>query len=195
MVAAPLSNMEALSFPSENEMYPSYLKNLLASSGVNTSLIFTNDARANILESRLSQETDSNLLTPLYNQFNGFMNYHANKMTKKFKFAFEFEGTRFSTDREERQNQQKDLMERGIILPKKIGAAYGIKPQNLRRMMEQAKADGFADSLTPILMANQIGKESKGGRPPMSDSEIGDAGAQTKESGSNISKPKLGKAS
>jgi hypothetical protein len=29
----------------------------------------------------------------------------------------------------------------------------------------------------------------------MSDSEIGDAGAQTKESGSNISKPKLGKAS
>jgi len=184
--AAPLNNMQGISFATDNAMYPTYLKNLLAASGVNTSLIFTSDARPNQLESQLSLNTDEQLMMSLYPQFNAFLKYNVNKLTKKFKWDFEFEGTRFFTNRDERLNRQKELLAYGIVLPQKISAAIGMKPQNFRRQMEEAKANGFVDSLTPIVQAAQ--QASDGGRPRKSNSELGDAGAQTREDGGNLSK-------
>ena len=188
-IAAPLENISPISFDGNDEMYPSYLKNTLAASGVNTSLIFTSNQRANILESNLSLQSDLFLMYKLYPQFSQFLNYHINKRTKKYKWNFMFEGSNFSIDRESRWNTQMDLMERGIVLPQKISSALGMKPHHLRKMMEQSEAEGFIDKLTPIIQSNQLSKDSAG-RPSMSDSEIGDAGAQTKEAGSNISKTK-----
>lgn len=186
VAAAPLNNIQGISFPTDNAMYPTYLKNLLAASGVNTSLIFTSDARPNQLESQLSLNTDEQLMMALYPQFNAFLRYNVNKLTKKFKWDFEFEGTKFFTNREERLNRQKDLLEFGIVLPQKIAAAVGMKPQNFRRQMEEAKENGFVESLTPIVKASQ--SPSDGGRPRKDNGKLGDAGAQTREQGSNISK-------
>lgn len=185
--AAPLQNIQGISFTAENELYPTYLKNMLAASGVNTSLIFTSDTRPNQLESQLSLNTDEQLMMNLYPQFNAFLKYQINKLTKRFKWDFEFEGTKFFTNRNERLDRQKDLILNGIVLPQKIAAAIGMKPQNFRRQMEEAKANGFVDSLTPILQATQLSPEGAG-RPTKSDSELGDSGAQTQESGGNLSR-------
>ena len=187
-VAAPLENIEAQSFPGNNEMYPTYLRNTLAASGVNTGLIFTSSQRPNILESKLSLESDELFMESVYPQFNAFMDYHANKASKKFRFKFEFEGTKFSTNRENRFNTQKDLMERGIVLPQKISAAIGMRYGKMKKMMEMAKEDGFADLLVPLLRASQMPSSDKGGRPQAEDSKISDSGAQTREQGSNIEK-------
>lgn len=186
VTAAPLTNMQGISFDSNNDLYSSYLKTVLSSSGVNTSLIFSSETRPNILESKLSLETDSQLMTSLYNQYNSFMNFYFNK-GKKYKWRFNFEGTNFSIDRDDRLEKQTTLMQNGIVLPQKVSAAIGMRYTDFKRQLEEGRADGFVDKLTPILMANQMSAENnKGGRPTKSASKLGDAGAQTQEQGSNI---------
>ncbi len=185
VAAAPLNNMGAVSFPSDNDLYPTYLRNMLASSGVNTSLIFTGEARANQLESQLSLNTDEQLMMGVYPQFNAFLNYKLNKYTKKFKWDFAFEGTSFFTNRAERLERQTTLMMNGIVLPQKLAAAIGMKPQNFRRQMEEAKANNWVQGLTPILQAAQMTGDAAGGRPSMKANKLGDAGASSQESGDN----------
>jgi hypothetical protein len=188
VAAAPLENITAVSYEGDNEMYPTYLKNMLAASGVNTNLIFTSDIKPNQLESQLSLNTDEQLMTSLYPQFNMFLDYHVNKLTKKFKWHFEFEGTQFFTNRAERLERQTTLLQNGIVLPQKISAAVGMRYQDFKRQMEQAKAEGFVDSLTPIVQAAQISGKEEAGRPRSANNKISDSGAQTREDGGNIDK-------
>ena len=158
---------------------------MLAASGVNSNLIFTSDVRPNQLESQLSLNADEALMLSLYPQFNSFLDYHINKLTKKFKFKFTFEGTNFFTNRETRLETQIKLMDKGIVLPQKIAAAVGMRPSELRRMMEESDANGFIEKLTPIISSAQMSPDSTG-RPKKSESDLGDAGAETRGAGSNL---------
>jgi len=155
VASAPLEDMKGISFDSENELYDSYLKTTLASSGVNTNLIFTSDIKPNVLETQLSLNVDEQMMTDLYEQFNIFMNYFVNKYTKTFKFKFNFEGTQFFLNRQNRLESVMTLFNVGIILPQKIAAAMGMKPAQLRKHMEEAQATGFTDLLTPPALEGQ----------------------------------------
>jgi len=184
VAAAPLENMASISFPAENEVYDSYLKTALASSGVNTNLIFTSNMRPNIMETQLSLNTDEQLMMALYPQFNGFLEYQINKLTKQFKFKFEFEGSQFFNNRQQRLEKVMNLLDKGIVLPQKIAAALGMSPQDFQRQLDEARASGFVDNLTPIISAFQ--QSPSAGRPPKPESDLGDAGEQTKGGGENI---------
>ncbi len=188
VAAAPLDNIQGISFPSDNELYSSYLQNTLASSGVNTGLVFTSKVRPNIFESQASLQTDEQFVTALYPQFNAFLNYHINQRTKKYKFNFEFEGTHFFNNRQFRLDNAMTLANSGIVLPQKIAAAMGMSPFTFQRQLDEAKAMGFVDSLTPILQAAQMGNPANNGRPQKSTSELSDSGADTQGNGSNIEK-------
>jgi hypothetical protein len=155
VASAPLEDMKGISFDSENELYDSYLKTTLASSGVNTNLIFTSDIKPNVLETQLSLNVDEQMMTALYDQFNIFMNYLVNKYTKSFKFRFSFEGTQFFLNRQQRLESIMTLFNVGIILPQKIGAAIGMKPAQFRKHLEEAKATGFMDLLAPPALEGQ----------------------------------------
>ena len=75
----------------------------------------------------------------------------------------------------------------GIVLPQQISAAMGLDPFMFRRQMEEAKAMGFVDGLTPLPMGGgQNGEEDERGRPQKGLNEIGDEGEQTRSKGSNI---------
>lgn len=145
VASAPLEDLQGISFDSENEIYESYLKTTLASSGINTNLIFTSNVKPNAIETQLSLNVDEQLMTSLYEQFNSFMNYFVNKFTKNFSFLFYFEGTDFFLNRQSRLDTAMTLFTNGIILPQKIAAAIGLKPAQLRKYMEEAKATGFMD--------------------------------------------------
>lgn len=167
VAAAPLEDLQGISFDSENELYESYLKTTLASSGVNTNLIFTSGIKPNVLETQLSLNVDEQMMTSLYDQFNVFMDYFINKFTKTFKFRFVFEGTQFFLNRQQRLESVMQLFNLGIVLPQKIAAAIGMKPAQLRKQMEEAQGTGFMDLLTPpALMAQKemaeiTGKQQK----------------------------------
>jgi len=61
------------------------------------------------------------------------------------------------------------LMQSGIVLPQKISRRswYG-NLVNLKDRCKSAKASGFVDLLTPIIMASQIANNGSGGRPTKS---------------------------
>ena len=193
-----MDNIQSLSFQSEDAMYPTYLRTALASSGVNTDLIFTSDVRPNILATQLSLNTDEQLMESIYPQFNAFLNYQINQETGYYKFKFNFEGSQFFNNRQQRFEKQMTLADKGIVMHQKIAAALGMSPQDFVRQLEETRAMGFVDNLTPIIvdpiMNNTEGivapteKDKKMGRPKKSSSEISDEGAQSQESGQNIEK-------
>lgn len=205
VASAPLEDMKGISFDSDNEVYEQYLRTALASSGVNSNLIFSSNIKPNAIETQLSLNVDEQLMTALYSQFDSFMDYFINKYTRTFKFNFEFEGTEFFLNRDKRLENAMTLFDKGIILPQKIAAAIGIKPAHLRRQMEEAKAFKFVENLTPPaveqakktaefnaqLLPNdpsgeKTGEGSKKGRPRKPESELSDEGVQTRTEGTNI---------
>lgn len=149
VASAPLENIKAISFETDNAIYDSYLRTALASSGINTNLIFSSNVKPNAIETQLSLNVDEQMMTGLYDQFNQFMNYQVGKITRTFRFRFEFEGTDFFLNRDKRLKDAMTLFDKGIVLPQKIAAAMGMKPAHLRKHMEEAAAMGFVSSLTP----------------------------------------------
>lgn len=188
VAAAPMQNMQAVSFPYEGSLYQNFVRTSLSTTGVNSNLLFTSDVRPNVLESGLSLNTDEQFLYSLYPQFNAFLNYHVNRQTKKFKFNFEFEGTHFFNNRQMRLDNALKLATQGVVLPQKIAASIGMSPFTFQRQLEEARANGFVDNLTPIIPGANLAESETIGRPQKSESELSDGGSQTREDGGNIEK-------
>lgn len=211
IASAPLQEIEAISFDTDNEMYDKYLRTALASSGINTNLIFSSSVKPNAIETQLSLNVDEQMMAALYEQFNDFMEYFINTKTKYFKFQPVFEGTDFSVNREKRLADSMTLFNQGIVLPQKIAAALGMKPAHFRKHMEEAQAQEFMSLLTPPSVEIQkrtiemmpepvpgeVGKTTpkvdaksgetvKRGRPAKKTSELGEEGMKSQETASNV---------
>jgi hypothetical protein len=210
IASAPLEDLQEIEFEANNDLYDKYLRTALASSGINTNLIFSSDIKPNVIETQLSLNVDEQMMSSTYEQFEDFMNYFANKETEYFKYSFRFEGTNFDVNRDKRLDYAMRLFDKGIVLPQKIAAAIGIKPHHLRRHMIETDATNFMDLLKPpsVEMTKQMQdvlpqpepnpalpnnqsqstEEVKRGRPQSSETELGEEGSQTRATGSNISK-------
>jgi hypothetical protein len=188
VAAAPLTDLKGIEFKSENEIYSNYINTALATSGVNTNLIFTSDVKQNVEETRLSLNVDEQDMYSLYPQFENFMDYHINQLTKKYKFKTHFEGSQFYNNREQRLERQMTLMGNGIVMPNKIAAALGMSPFELQRNLDEARANGWTGNLTPVVPAAQISGDKAKGRPSKSDSDLSESGSQTRENGGNLTK-------
>jgi len=187
---APLEDMKGVSFPLDSPFYQEYLKTASSSSGVNSRLIYTLD-KNNSVESQLSINVDEFLMTYVYPQFSDYLDYYVNKKTSKYKFRFDFEGTEFFTNRKERFETQMTLSDKGIVLPQKIAASIGMLPHVFLKQLEEGKASGFVDKLTPIQTSFTLGKNptsDKGGRPSSKDNDLSDSASQTREDGGNLEK-------
>ena len=184
VTGAPLANLQGISYPAENDVYSSSIRTSVASSGINTNLIFSNESKNNVVESQLSLNVDEQIATKLYPQFEAFLNYHVNRFTKRYKWSFKFEGTNFFTNRKNRLDAQMGLLPLGIVLPQKISAALGMSPFEFERQLAEGRANKWVDKLTPIISGAQLGGDT--GRPAKSDTTISDEGANTRGSGGNI---------
>jgi hypothetical protein len=191
VASAPLEDIKQISFDENNEMYDSYLRTSVAASGMNSALFYSSKLKANAIESQLSLESDTFVTLALYPQFEQFMNWFVNKNTSKHNFYTKFEGNQFYLNRKQRFDFAMGLANIGILLPQKIAASVNMKPNDMDRMMNEAKGVGFLDKLLQITPAAQMpgSAGAKGaGRPQKDDSELGDAGSQSRDTGSNIEK-------
>lgn len=170
------------------DLQEQYNKNVSAQSGINSRLIYSTDKQTAV-ETEASLNVDTYIANYVYHQFNQFMDFQLNKLTKKYKFKFIFEGTEFAIERDKKFDKYIKLAEMGIVLPQKIAASIGMQPHDFMRQLEEAKVNEFTLELTPIMMAHQMsGTSSEGGRPRKSSGELSDSGMNTRESGANISK-------
>jgi len=183
--AAPFESIQALDFSTTGDnMQEEFNKNMSASSGMNSRLLFGID-KLNTVETQASIDVDEFITLQIYHEFNLFMDYYLNKITRKFKFKLKFEGTEFSANKAKRLENATSLLSFGVVLPQKIAAAMNMDVADFYRMMEEAKATGFVDKLTPIIMASQLSGKDTGGRPQAT--EITNDGTEASRSeGSNI---------
>ncbi|GIU69827.1 MAG: hypothetical protein KatS3mg002_1063 [Candidatus Woesearchaeota archaeon] len=181
--SAPLEDMKAFSFDDNNGMYDSWLRTAMASSGMNTSLIFASQQKMNVIDSQLSFESDSKILEQsLYPQFEKFLDYVIGKRTKKFKFNFLLEGNDYFISRKNRMETALNLAEKGIVLPQKIASALGVNPHVLEKWLAESKEKGYND----IVITG--GVSSKVGRPQKNELDLSEDGSQTREAGNNLIK-------
>lgn len=213
IASAPLQEIEGISFDTDNDMYDSYLRTALASSGINTNLIFSSNIKPNAIETQLSLNVDEQMMSNMYQQFDDFMFYFINKHTKKFKFFPAFEGTEFSVNRDNRLEKAMNFFNQGVVLPQKMAAAMGMKPHHFRKHMEESKGQDFMSLLTPPSVEIQkrtiemmpepvpgevgktvpkvdakTGEQVKRGRPQKSASELGEEGMKSRETGTNVAR-------
>jgi len=186
VASAPLENMKAISFDSETQILDDWTRSEMSSSGMDTALIYSSQLKANLVDSQLSFQSDSKIVEQsLYPQFALFMEYWVNKRTK-FRYSIQFQGNDYYLDRQQRFDKAMGLATQGIVLPQLISSSLGLKPQELYRMLEESKAMGFVDLLTPIISSFQQSAQEGKGRPQKSESELEDSGAQTRQAGGNI---------
>ena len=211
VASAPLQNMRGIEFEGDNELYDKYLRTALASSGINTNLIFSSDIKPNAIETQLSLNVDEQMMQATYEQFEDFINYQLSMITDYFKFSVEFEGSEFFIDREIRFDTAMELFDRGIVLPQKIAASIGMKPWKLRKQMEESAADDFMSKIQPPaleqqkrmmeMMPEDTGSppnpendvKGKPGRPQSDIKDLGEEGVATRETGQNIAKKGRGR--
>ncbi len=185
----PFEKVESVDFhTTDYNLFDSFNKNFSAQTGVNSRLLFSLDKQT-ALETQASINVDEMVMTYLYPQFNHFLEFVVNKVTKKFKFKFMFEGTNFDSNRSKRQKEALTFAQSGIVLPEKIAASIGISPADLVRMMEKAKATKFdAKCMLLLNQFTQTSNESSGGRPQKEADALSESGQTTREQGSNIEK-------
>lgn len=186
VVAAPLENISGVEFKGDSTLYDSYLKTTASGAGINSRLIYSYD-RQNILETKLSMDIDMNVLRPVLTQMENFLEFFANKNTKKFKFKFHLTGFNTALDREERLTSAKTYAENGMVMDQQWASAIGMSPFDFRRQMEETRENGFVEKLTPIIKASQMPAE-KTGAPKKPDGSLSDSGSNSRESGSNEEK-------
>ena len=194
-VALPLEDTRFGQFQDSNaDMESNGLVTSATQGAFGSPLIFDNSTskgQALILNGLIA---DYNEMKSLYYQFAYYLGYFCNKKTRKYKFAFTFDGSNFPFEREYRTKQINELADRGITLPPQYWAsAYGFKPQDFKRALEEAHNCGMNENyITPLINMATVDSTAllnggtpsdssvpsdKGGRPKSSEGEISDAGA------------------
>lgn len=164
--AIPAKDVEWYQYEDKNpDMYSSQLKTSVASGAAASRILYSTDKMSQE-EVRNAITTDYNMMRRLYSQFDNFLNFYANKLTKKFKFNFTFDGSNYPFERKERQKSLLDLADRGIVLnDTAFASAFGYKPTDFKRMMEETSTDESWTENLSMLMSIHTQSGGEAGRP------------------------------
>ena len=182
-VAMPVENIKWFQFSDSNpNMYEQQLSN---SAGVGSGIsrvIYSSDRMSNAeIEAGIIDQY--NTVKQVYSQFNNFLDFFANQLTKKYRFAFSFDGCSYPFEREKRFDRLVTAADKGLVLgPSAWASAMGYKPQEFERLLEESKYSGWVDKYSQ-LMKNTFTtsqKSSDGGRPRKDDG-LTDSGESSRD--------------
>lgn len=166
ITGAPFEDVKQVEFDTPTtSMYQQASTSLAASSGVTSRLIYSTD-RMSATEVVYSAEIDEMISNSVYPQYEKWLSSQINFFTKKYKFSFKFEGTKYSENRKRRLENALKLADKGIVMPDKIAASLGMDIFEMKAHIEQSKYDNFQDLL--YLLPNSNTKDygtSSNGRP------------------------------
>lgn len=195
VLALPTEDIKGVEFKNtDNDTYETFMSitSSLLSGG---KVIFSTRENQNAIESQFSIDIDRMLVKSIYPQFENFLEYYANRHTKKFKWSFRFVGTNDKFDREARQDEAFKYADKGVVLPNKIASSLGLNKIELERELEEMNASDFIDKLRPMINIYTQGNVTQGsapnkgaGRPLKDDGDLTNSGEETRSKGSNIEK-------
>lgn len=166
ITGAPFEDVKQVEFemPTTN-MYSQSNAIEAASSGATSKLIY-DDGRTTATEIEYSVGVDSFIATSVYPQYEKWLSTQINYFTKKYKFRFRFEGTKFHQDRERRKKTAIEFANMGLFNEQKLAAAWGMDVFELQDQLEMGHASGMFNLLRLPPNANTASFGSvSGGRP------------------------------
>lgn len=166
ITGAPFEDVKQVEFDQPStSIYDQSSVTEAANSGSTSRLIYSSD-KMSATEVQYSANIDEMISTAVYPQYERWLSSMVNYFTKKYKFNFKFEGTKYSSNRKARLENALKLADKGIVMPAKIAAAIGTDIFEMKGLIEQCKYDNFQDLL--YLLPNSNTKDygsSSSGRP------------------------------
>ena len=174
-----------------NETYKSSAANS-ASAG---RLLYASD-RLNEAEVEAVLQADYNVMEPVYRQFENFLNFYVNQLTKRYKWRFSFTGSTFGFDRDRRMANLMKFSEMGLVPNSSMYASVlGVDPIMFEAMMQESAADNSwlknvsqlqsihtsGTSTSVDSNGNEVVHTGRPGRPPLAENVGGDEDASTTE--------------
>ena len=189
LIALPSDKIEVTQMENKNQdMYQNYLKTVSGLLG-GANVLFSTQKQTST-ETLVSSDIDRLMMERTYNQFENFLDYYINRLTKQFKFDFKFSGTKLYVNKESRIKEALDFAKVGIVSINKLANALDLDQVELLREMEISKSSGIEKLFLSLnsVYTQSGGDASEGGRPKSSTTEISDSGEATRDSASNISR-------
>ena len=147
ITGAPFEDVKQVEFemPTTN-MYDQANAIQSASSGATSRIIYASD-RSTATEIEYSIGVDSLIATSVYPQYEKWLSSQINFFTKKYKFRFKFEGTKFHQDKERRKKTAIEFANMGLFNEQKLAAAWGMDVFELQDQLEMGNASGMFNLL------------------------------------------------
>lgn len=184
--------IKAVAMPTENtKMYQfndtvddMYKNQLVSTAGIGSSIsrvIYSSDRMSNA-ELQYATEAQYGIMKPIYSQFANFLEFFANKLTKKYKFKFIFDGCAYEFERDKRFERLMKLADKGIVLNSSAYAsALGMRPQDFDRSLTEGFAGDMIGKLSMLLNVNTMKDGGVGGRPQQDSTTITDSAADSRD--------------
>lgn len=181
-VAMPTENTHLYQFTDSNkDMYGQQLSNSAGVGGGISRVMYSSDRMSNA-ELQYAAEAQYAIMKNVYPQFQNFLEFYANKLTKKYKFKFIFDGCAYEYEREKRFDRLMKLSDKGMVLNSSAYAsALGMKPQDFDASLSEGHYGDLVDKLTLLLNANTSKDGGVGGRPTSDDAEITDSAEASRD--------------
>ena len=184
VMALPTENIRFYQFQDNNvNMEATALESSAGQGAFGSSLVYSTGKKnqAEVLNGII---TDYNLMAKLYQQFNSFVEFYANKKTKKYKFAIDFKGSNYPFEREYRRKALNELFTVGLVPNTSfIASTYGIDPAQFDSMLDEMSNSkiGLENKLTMLINKNTMSSPTgEVGNPTKSDTELTDGGAESR---------------
>jgi hypothetical protein len=150
--AMPAEENEWYQFKDENTtMAETQIKTTLASGAGASRILYSSDKMSQE-EIRNAILADYNVMKKVYAQFNNFLDFYINQLTKHYKFKFMFDGSTFGFEREWRKEGIMKLAQTGIVLNETaFASAFGYDPVMFGHMlMETSAEDSWMQNLSSL---------------------------------------------
>ena len=181
-VAMPTENIKWFQFSDSNPTM--YEQQLSKSAGVGSGIsrvIYSSDRMSNAeIEAGIIDQY--NTVKQVYSQFNNFLEFFGNQLTKKYKFKMTLDGCSYPFEREKRFEKLAKAADKGIVLgPSAWASAMGYTPMEFDRLLDEAKYGDFRNKWQLMLNTNTTAQDSQGGRPQKDTGDLTDSGASSRD--------------
>lgn len=171
----------------DSEAYSNFLSTTARLIG-GGNILFSSE-KQNATETLMVINIDELLAEQVYPQFENFLDYYVNKLTKKFKFRFKFSGSRITLTREKEFSKTMAMADKGFLSVNKMAHALDMNIFELEDELNMGNAMDIQSKLIPMLNINTMSsKDNTGGRPQKSEADLTDSGAETRGAASNVEK-------
>lgn len=186
-VALPLENTKLYQYNDSNkDMYKNQLETTAGVGSGISRVIYSSDRMGNAeLEAAMTEVYST--MKPLYSQFNNFLNFYVNQITKKYKFRFELTGSNYQFEREKKFDRMLKLADKGLVLGPSVWAGViGMCPQDFERQLQESKYTGWIDEFSQMMINANTQSYDNNGRPRKESGDLSESGELNRDSDSEL---------